>query len=117
MSEKRIRGSLLSVGVAAFGAATCMGMMSGGHAEAQQTKRVMLRVLVLSSNDVGTSMVKAGLDEALVPYTEVNLTQQGRPIIDGAFLAGWDSTTIRRANFQAVVLPNEAPEGLTAAER
>jgi hypothetical protein len=91
--------------------------LPAGSAQAQ-SKRVTLQVLVISADDVGTAAFKAGLDEGLVPYTEVKLAQAGRPLINDAFLA--DPATFaspRRAKFQAVVLPNEAPAGLSAAER
>jgi hypothetical protein len=79
-------------------------------------RRVDLKILVLSAGDVGTAMVKAGLDEGLVPYTEVDLTKAGRQVINDAFLADTVSLFTRRGKFQAVVLPNEAPTQLTAAE-
>jgi hypothetical protein len=81
-----------------------------------QTRRVDLRVLVISAGDVGTAMIKAGLDEGMVPYTEIDLTKAGRQVINAAFLADTVSLFTRRAKFQAVVLPNEAPTQLTAAE-
>ena len=81
-----------------------------------QTRRVDLRVLVVSAGDVGTAMIKAGLDEGMVPYTEIDLTKSTRPVINAAFLADTQSLNTRRAKFQAVVLPNEAPTQLTAAE-
>jgi hypothetical protein len=91
--------------------------MQPAKAEAQAAKRVDLKILVLSAgpSDVGANMVKAGLDEGLVPYTDVDLTKSGRAAITDAFLADTVSSA-RRAKFQAVVLPNEAPTQLTAAE-
>lgn len=78
--------------------------------------RVELGVLLLSDGDVGTAMVKAGLEEGLVPYTEVDLRANDRPDIDAAFLADEPEPGVRRAKFQAVVLPNQAPTQLSAAE-
>jgi hypothetical protein len=78
--------------------------------------RITLRRLVVSAADVGTDMVKAGLDEALVPCTELDLTDANRPVIDDAFLAETLGPTLRMAKFQAVVLPSEAPPQLTEAE-
>jgi hypothetical protein len=84
--------------------------------EANGAPRIALRMLVISSADVGTDMVKAGLDEALVPCTEVDLTDSNRPLIDDAFLAESLGTAQRMAKFQAVVLPSEAPPQLMEAE-
>lgn len=78
--------------------------------------RIDLRVLVISANDPGTSMFKAALDEALVPYTEVDLTAANRPLLTADFLAT-GAANARHAKFQGVVLPNEAPPGLSDAER
>lgn len=103
---------------------SCVGALALGQglqpaaAEAQLVlaRRVDLKILVLSAGDVGTAMFKAGLDEGLVPYTEIDLTKAGRPVITDAFLADTVSLFTRRAKFQAVVLPNEAPSQLSAAE-
>jgi hypothetical protein len=89
---------------------------SPANAQLVLAHRVDLKVLVISAGDVGTAMMKAGLNEGLVPFTEVDLTKAGRPVIDDAFLADTLLSTIRHAKFQAVILPNEAPAQLTAAE-
>ncbi|MET0391172.1 MAG: hypothetical protein ABW321_34690 [Polyangiales bacterium] len=89
---------------------------STAEAQLVLARRVDLKVLVLSAGDVGTAMVKAGLDEGLVPYTLIDLTKSNRQVINDAFLADTVSLFTRRAKFQAVVLPNEAPSQLTAAE-
>ena len=81
-----------------------------------QTHRIQLGILLLSDGDVGTEMIKAGLDEGLVPYTEVDLRASNRPEINAAFLSDEPEAGVRRAKFQAVVLPNEAPQQLSAAE-
>ena len=62
-------------------------------------------------------MIKAALDEGLVPYTELDLTKVGRPSISDSFLIDTTQPSVRRARFQAVVLPNEAPAGMTPAEK
>lgn len=87
-------------------------------AEAQaQAHRVDLRILVVSTGDSGTAMVKASLDEGLVPYTELNLSDAARPQISDAFLIDTTQPNLRRGRFQAVVLPNDAPDGLSPEER
>ena len=62
-------------------------------------------------------MVKAALEENLVPYTELDLTAPGRPSISEAFLVDATQPALRRARFQAVVLPNAAPVGMTVGEK
>lgn len=99
----------------------CVGIsgVSAPTAHAQLitlARRVNLNVLVLSAGDVGTDMIKAGLREGGVPFTEINLLQSNRPRITASYLAGAASLFVKRANFQAIVLPNEAPAQLTAAE-
>ncbi len=100
----------------------CVGLnwgMSAPKAHAQLitlARRINLNVLVLSAGDVGTDMVKAGLREGGVPFTEIDLRVANRTKITDAYLAGAASLFVKRANFQAIVTPNEAPAQLTAAE-
>jgi hypothetical protein len=100
----------------------CVGVSWGASAPTAHAqlitlaRRVNLNVLVLSAGDVGTEMVKAGLREGGVPFTEVNLLAANRPRITASYLAGAASLFVKRANFQAIVTPNEAPSQLTAAE-
>jgi hypothetical protein len=79
-------------------------------------RRIQLGILLLSNGESGTEMVRAGLDEALVPYTLVDLNAGTRPTIDAAFLSDTIAGDVKRAKFQAVVLPNDAPAQLIAAE-
>ena len=83
------------------------------HAE---SRRVALHVLLVSDGEVGTTMIKAGLDEALVPYTELSLRDPDRPRIDEVFLVDTRASGVREARFQAVILPNNAPAGLQPGE-
>ncbi|WP_166026989.1 hypothetical protein [Streptomyces chilikensis] len=77
--------------------------------------RVDLRVLVVSDGGPATGAVMAELDAAGTPYTEVDLGQAGRPVIDSGFLA--DTIDGRpRAKYQAVVLPNDNPFAAGSAE-
>jgi hypothetical protein len=80
-------------------------------------RRVNLNVLVLSAGDVGTDMVKAGLREGGVPFTEINLNAANRTKITDAFLADAASLFVKRGKFQAIIAPNEAPTALSAAEK
>jgi hypothetical protein len=98
-------------------AALTAALATSTQAEAQ-TKRVTLNVLVLArGNDAGTAMVRAGLDEALVPYTVVDLTSGSRPQITKAFLEDAPGNNVRRAKFQAVVVPDELFNELSATEK
>jgi hypothetical protein len=90
---------------------------SAGRQAAPLSRRVDLRVLVLSASDLGTSMIKAGLHEAGVPFTEVELDQEDRPAITEAFLCECSSPSLHRARFQAVVAPNATPLQLADEER
>ncbi|MET0341290.1 MAG: hypothetical protein ABW252_09815 [Polyangiales bacterium] len=86
-------------------------------ARAQTIRRVDLQVLVVTRgpSDGSGAMIKAALDEHLVPYTELDLSLATRPRIDRNFLV--DSTQgVLRARFQAVVLPTNAPEQLFGGE-
>ncbi|MFG3506499.1 hypothetical protein ACGF5F_13415 [Streptomyces sp. NPDC047821] len=77
-------------------------------AAADPAPRVDLRVLVVSDGGPATAAIASELDGAGTPYTLVDLTRPGRPVIDAAFLA--DTVDGRpRAKFQAVVLPDDAP--------
>ncbi|MFD7289951.1 hypothetical protein [Streptomyces sp. NPDC059863] len=83
--------------------------LPGGPAQADDAApRVDLRVLVVTDGGPAVDAIAAELDTAGTPYTEVDLQQPGRPVIDAAFLA--DTVEGRpRAKYQAVVLPNDNP--------
>ncbi|MCE0447232.1 hypothetical protein LT493_31645 [Streptomyces tricolor] len=102
--KRTIRTTALTVGalLAALG-------LQAGPAEADTgAPRVDLRVLVVSDGGPATDAIAAELATAGTPYTEVDLTDSGRPAIDAGFLA--DTVDGRpRAKFQAVVLPNDNP--------
>ena len=85
-----------------------------GAAPAQALgQRVNLRVLVVTNGDSASLAIATELDREGVPYTQVDLRTAGRPAITAAFLADAASGTGR---YQAVVLPNQAGGGLSAAE-
>ena len=69
----------------------------------------------MSDGGPSTDAIAAELDAAGTPYTVIDLTQAGRPVIDAGFLA--DTVDGRpRAKFQAVVLPNDNPFPAGSAE-
>lgn len=102
--KRTLRTTLLTTGalIAAISIPT-----SAAHAEAP-APRIDLRVLVVSDGGPATDAIAAELDAAGTPYTEIDLTRSGRPVIDADYLA--DTVDGRdRARFQAVVLPNDNP--------
>lgn len=109
--KRTIRTTALTVGalVAALG-------VPAGAAHADATApRVDLRTLIVSDGGPATDAIAAELDTAGTPYTKIDLTQSGRPVIDAAFLA--DTVNGRpRAKYQAVVLPNDNPFPAGSAE-
>lgn len=113
MASLKLQARRLSSSVA-----VCLALGAASSAQAQ-TRRVDLQVLVVSggAGDSGSAMVKASLDEGLVPYTEVDLTNVSRASLNEAFLVDTSQSAVRRARFQAVVLPNDAPSGLTEVEK
>ncbi|MFE7842563.1 hypothetical protein ACFU53_42825 [Streptomyces sp. NPDC057474] len=102
--KRTSRTTVLTVGalIAALG-------LPAGPAQADDTApRVDLRVLVVSDGGPSTDAIAAELTAAGTPYTEIDLTNSDRPVIDAGFLA--DTVDGRpRARFQAVVLPNDNP--------
>ena len=82
-------------------------------AAAAPSPRVNLRVLVVTNGDPGSLALEAELDREGIPYTEVDTRATGRPTIDDAYLEDAATATGR---FQAVILPNQAGAGLSAAE-
>ncbi|MFF3323920.1 hypothetical protein [Streptomyces sp. NPDC002889] len=77
--------------------------------------RIDLRVLVVDDGGPAVAAIAAELSGSGTPFTTVDLSRSGRPLIDAAFLA--DSVGGRpRARFQAVVLPSDAPAGMRSSE-
>lgn len=109
--KRTIRATALAVGalIAAVG-------LPAGTAQADATApRIDLRVLVVRDGGPATDAIAAELDAAGTPYTEVDLTRSNRSTIDAAFLA--DTVDGRpRAQYQAVVLPNDNPFVAGSAE-
>ncbi len=82
--------------------------LPAGAAHADTTPRIDLRVLVVSDGGPSTDAIAAELDVAGTPYTEIDLTEADRPVIDADLLA--DTVDGRpRAKYQAVVLPSDNP--------
>jgi hypothetical protein len=108
--KRTIGAALLTAGALL----AALGVPATAHAD-DADARVDLRVLVVSDGGPSTDAIAAELESAGTPYTEVDLTQSSRPVIDAAFLA--DTVDGRpRAKFQAVVLPNDNPFATGSAE-
>lgn len=109
---RRAQGrALVASVVTAVVAAVALTVVSAGAANAAGP-RLMLRALVV---DDGTLWAKAMRDQFTVegvPFTTVTLSDPARPQLTADFLA-----TGSTARFNAVVLPDDQPAGLSAAER
>ncbi len=102
--------------LAALLAASALFAAGGGSAGAASTgQRIDLRVLVVSDGNATEEAIVSELVAESIPYTRVDLTSPSRPQITAAFLSGTASTG-PEAFFQSVVLPNNAPSQLSAAE-
>ncbi|MDH6622713.1 hypothetical protein M2271_000500 [Streptomyces sp. LBL] len=102
--KRTIRTTALTVGALV----AALGLPAGAAHADDTTPRIDLRVLVVSDGGPSTDAIAAELDTAGTPYTEIDLTRSGRPVIDAGFLA--DTVDGRpRAKYQAVVLPNDNP--------
>ncbi|MER5217380.1 hypothetical protein ABT063_44370 [Streptomyces sp. NPDC002838] len=109
--KRTLRTTALTVGALV----AALGLPAGAAHADTTTPRVDLRVLVVSDGGPSTDAIAAELAAAGTPYTEIDLTQSGRPVIDAGFLA--DTVDGRpRARFQAVVLPNDNPFPTGSAE-
>nr|UYZ50081.1 putative secreted protein [Streptomyces mirabilis] len=102
--KRTVRTTALAVGALIASLA-----LPAGTARADgTTPRVDLRVLVVSDGGPSTDAIAAELDASGTPYTEVDLHQSGRPVLDAGLLA-YTVDGRPRAEFQAVVLPDDDP--------
>ncbi|GGX96685.1 hypothetical protein GCM10010358_58140 [Streptomyces minutiscleroticus] len=109
--KRTVRTTALTVGALV----AALGLPAGAAHAGTATPRIDLRVLVVSDGGPATGAIAAELDAAGTPYTEIDLTRTGRPVIDAGFLA--DTVDGRpRAKYQAVVLPNDNPFPAGSAE-
>lgn len=98
--------------VAAVATALVLVVTPAQVAHAAPGLSVDLKVLLVSDGGEQTAAFAELMDREGVPYTTVNAAP-GHPAITDAFLA--DAAT-RRGHFQAIILPNQAGTGLSAAE-
>ncbi|MCX5172587.1 hypothetical protein OG616_31780 [Streptomyces antibioticus] len=109
--KRTTRTTVLTVGALI----AALGLPAGAAQADDTTPRIDLRVLVVSDGGPATDAIAAELAAAGTPFTEIDLADTGRPVIDADFLA--DTVDGRpRAKFQAVVLPNDNPFAAGSAE-
>lgn len=89
-------------------AATAAGTFPTGN-------RIDLRVLVLTDGSSPVEAIRTELGTEGVPYTAIDLTNPSRQQLTAAYLAG-TAGGVPEAHFEAVILPNNAPTQLSAAE-
>ncbi|HEY1619869.1 MAG TPA: hypothetical protein VGG25_19760 [Streptosporangiaceae bacterium] len=106
--------ALMAIGLLSLGGSPAVPRAAAAAAPAP---RVNLGVLVLTDGNPWTEAIKQQLDSEGVPVTVVNLGDSGRPAITSDYLSGklGDGTPVGK--FQGVVLPNDSPAALTAAEK
>lgn len=77
--------------------------------------RIDLKVLVLTDGSSAVEAIRTELGTEGVPYTSIDLTNPSRQQLTAAYLAG-TASGVPEAHFEAVILPNNAPTQLSAAE-
>lgn len=77
--------------------------------------RIDLKVLVLTDGSGPVEAIRSELGTEGVPYTAIDLTSSSRQQLTAAYLAG-TAGGVPEAHFEAVVMPNNAPAQLSAAE-
>jgi hypothetical protein len=107
---RHLRRVLTVVVVALLSAAMLAPLASPAQAASTRTD---LRVLVVTNGDPSADAIATQLTQEGVPHTTVDLSNTGRPTITDAFL---QNAATQEGFFQAVVLPSQAPAGLSAAE-
>ncbi|MET8826244.1 hypothetical protein ABZX40_34390 [Streptomyces sp. NPDC004610] len=108
--KRSIRTAALTVGAAI----AALLAPATAHADTV-TPRIDLRVLIVSDGGPATDAIASELGTAGTPYTEIDLTDPARPVINAAFLAD-TAGSVPRAKYQAVVLPNDNPFAAGSAE-
>jgi len=112
------RRSRLAMAALAAGTlvAALTGLSATPAASAASAPRIDLNVLVVSDGTPWVQAIQQQLTSEGVPTTVVNLGDSSRPTITSSFLSGTLSDGTPVGYYQGVVLPNDAPAGLSAAE-
>ncbi|MGA3151728.1 MAG: hypothetical protein ABSD40_04905 [Streptosporangiaceae bacterium] len=85
-------------------------------ASAARAPRVDLKVLVISDGSAWMGALTQQLASEGVPATVISLSDSARPVITSSLLSGKLADGTPVARYQGVVLPDDAPAGLSAAE-
>jgi hypothetical protein len=107
----------VAAGAAALIATGALTVGAASAAPAATVPRVSLGVLVVSDGTPWVDAIRQQLSSEGVPTTVVNLGDSGRPAIDSSYLSSTESDGTPVGKFQGVVLPNDAPQGLSSDER
>jgi hypothetical protein len=112
---------MLTVGVVALASAPAAAEVPAGGASlaaaaAASAPRVGLNVLIVTDGTPWVQAIQQQLASEGVPTTVVSLSDPGRPVITSSFLSGTLADGTPVGYFQGVVLPSDAPSGLSAAE-
>ncbi|HWE89984.1 MAG TPA: hypothetical protein VG317_11035 [Pseudonocardiaceae bacterium] len=111
----RLNGRLKALTFVVATAAALIGAAATPGQAATSVPITNLDVLVVSDGTPWVSAITSELTAEGVPSTVVNLADPARPQLTAGYLA--DTVNgVPRAKFEAVVLPNQAPTGLSAAE-
>jgi hypothetical protein len=113
-------GCMLAVGAVALAAGPAVAEVPSGGvalgAAAMSAPRVDLNVLIVTDGTPWVQAIQQQLASEGVPTTVVDLTSSSRPTITSSFLSGTLANGTPVGHFQGVVLPNDAPSQLSAAE-
>ena len=112
-SRSRLAAAALAAGAMVAG---LTGLSAAPAASAASAPRIDLNVLVVSDGTPWVQAIQQQLASEGVPTTVVNLGDSSRPTITSSFLSGTLSDGTPVGYYQGVVLPNDAPSGLSAAE-
>ncbi len=125
--SRRSRSAILALatgtvvaGVVALTASPAVGEAPAGGvaaaAAATSAPRIDLNVLIVSDGTPWVQAIQQQLASEGVPTTVVNLSDPSRPMITSSFLSGTLADETPVGYYQGVVLPSDAPSGLSAAE-
>ena len=114
MRRSRSRWSLASLVAVAGMMLVPAGLIAPTAAHAlTATQRLDLRALVVVTGNPGCDYTVDALETAMtqegVPYTEVNLSNSGRPIITDAFLSTTQPSGVAEGYFNSVFMTNDNP--------
>jgi hypothetical protein len=111
------RGMRSSVVAVLACVASVTGLLVSSEAAAAGSPRIDLNVLVVTDGTPWVQAIHQQLSSEGVPTTVVDLSSSARPVITSAFLSDKLADGTPHAKFQGVVLPGDAPSGLSAAEQ